>query len=98
VGQYRTMRNKLKPVYSTDKDGESVRRVIGRNLQSLDKFNETREDLTPKRKQMLQRHPTKGDRPMSVKRARAQATIAAIRAGQEGAADLRTMGNFIRNG
>jgi len=98
MGQFRTIRNRMKPVYTTDEDGKGQTRRIGRNKLSLDSFNEGREDVTPKRKQMLQRHPTKGDRPMSVKRARAQATIAAIMAHQEGAADLKAMREFMING
>jgi hypothetical protein len=97
VGQYRTIRNKLKPVYSTDADSDPVVKKIGRNRLTLERHNETRDDMT-KRGQMKQTHPTKGLRPMSIKRARAQAAIAAIQAHQPGAADLQNMRTFIRNG
>lgn len=54
----------------------------------LDAFNE--------REEHRQLHPTKGWRELNVKRARAQALVAAIRSGQR--LTLAGMGRFIRTG
>lgn len=54
----------------------------------LDAFNDKRETSIL--------HPTKGWRPLSVKRSRAQMLIAAIHSGQH--VSTKQMANFLRNG
>ena len=72
------------------------RPALAKSKQVLERYNEQRSDT--KSGKMVQLHPTKGERLQSVKRARAQAAMAAILGGQPGAANLKAMGDFIRNG
>lgn len=101
MGQTRTLRNKMRPTYRTyiDEDGvaHSIKERPGsRGKNVLDTFNEKREDLS-ERGQMVQRHATKGDRGISVKRARAAQIVAAIQAGQRGAGNMHAMQNYMTN-
>lgn len=94
MGQYRTLRNKQPIAFITDEDGNSVK--VPRSGK-LAHFNSVRTDTGKHTDQMLQRHATKGDRGLCVRRARAQQIMANIQQGMPMASNLGNMKQFITN-